>query len=238
MENQLSKYDLELVVRRMPKDVRQLLLDNPGELSVGGGFIRAVIANEDVSDVDFFGPSRSFLNECAEVIESKRDKAHTRVIRTKNAITLATENRLPLQFITRWEYDHPSEVVAEFDFTICQAVVFVDPATRLFTSLVGESFYQDLAAKRLVYTAPVRDEEAGGSMVRVIKYVKRGYRIQAGSLGAVVARVVEKYDHERGTISMAQFAVARMQEVDPLMIIDGMPVDEHEDVDGLSEEAS
>jgi hypothetical protein len=233
MGGQLSQPDLELVVRRMPKDVRQLLLDNPGKLSVGGGFIRAVIANEDVSDIDFFGPDYSFLNACAQTIEAKRDKAHTRAIRTKNAITLATENRLPLQFITRWKYDHPSEVVAEFDFTICQAVVFADPETRLFTSLIGESFYRDLAAKRLVYTAPVRDEEAGGSMMRVIKYVKRGYRIQAGSLGAVVARVVEKYDHERGAISMAQFAVARMQEVDPLMVIDGMPVDEHEAVDGL-----
>lgn len=239
MENRLSESDLELVVRRLPKDVRQLLLDNPGKLSVGGGFIRAVIANEDVSDIDFFGPDYDFLNGCAKVIEDKRDKAHTRVLRTKNAITLATENRLPLQFITRWKYDHPAEVAKEFDFTVCQAVVFVDPATRFFTSIIGDTFYQDLAAKRLVYTAPIRDEEAGGSMMRVIKYVKRGYRIQAGSLGAVIARVVEKYDPactER--VSMAQFAVARMQEVDPLMVIDGMPVDDHEAVDGLPEGAS
>ncbi|AUQ95990.1 hypothetical protein PhaeoP66_03248 [Phaeobacter inhibens] len=231
MHKQLEKADLELVVRRLPKDVRTLMLANRGDLFVGGGFIRAVIANEDVSDIDFFGRSHAFLSGCATTVEGQRDKDHTRVLRTKNAITLATENRLPLQFITRWRYETPEAIVDEFDFTICQAVVYVR-ADGLFTSLVGPTFYSDLAAKRLVYTSPARDEEAGGSLMRVIKYVKRGYRIQAGSLGAVTARVVEKWE-PGGRVSMADYAVARMQEVDPLMIIDGMPVDDHETVNGL-----
>ena len=220
--------DLQMVVRRMPKDVRAALREHRGKLFVAGGFIRAVIADEEISDVDFFGDDRALRRAASTLEISRRD---SRKLETKNAITIAAPDCLPLQFITRWRYDSPEDCAADFDFTVCQAVVYADAGGK-FTSVIGEAFYRDLAAKRLVYRAPKRDEEAGGSMLRAIKYAKRGYRIPAFSLGALIARVVEKYDPV-SRISMADFAVARMQEVDPLLIIDGMPTDTEERIEGL-----
>ena len=52
-------------------------------------------------------------------------------------------------------------------------------------------FYADLAAKRLVYRSPERNEDAGGSMLRVLKFYQRGYRIPLDSLGAVIARLIQ-----------------------------------------------
>lgn len=223
----LSSSDLSLVVRRMPKDVRTALYNNPGALFVGGGFIRAVVANEEVNDIDFFGPSGA-LRHVAEKFEQERKDVRKLV--TKNAITIVTPGRSTLQFITRWAFDEPDDVVASFDFTVCQAVVWFDG--KVYRSVVGDRFYEDLAAKRLSYTSPVREEEAGGSMLRVIKYVKRGYRIQMGDLGQVIGRIFSEYRPD-GPIDFAQYAVSRMQEVDPLTVIDGIPVDDDEEVEGL-----
>lgn len=226
--------DLQLVVRRMPKDVQDALRSNAGTLFVGGGFIRSVVGNEEVNDIDFFGPSQGSLDRVATSFHRSDFRRDARRLNTKNAITLAQPGRTTLQFIHRWTYSDPADVVASFDFTVCQAVIRFDGS--LFRSLIGPNFYSDLAAKRLRYTRPVREEEAGGSMLRVMKYTKRGYRIQMAELAAVMARVIAHYDHGRGHVGVEQFIQARMQEVDPLSVIDGVPVDDDVPVKGLGNE--
>lgn len=225
---ELKQADLQLVVRRLPVDVRDALRSNPGKLFVAGGFIRAVVGNEEVNDVDLFGQSTELLRRVAADMKASRDAKR---LETKNAITLVAPDRLPLQFITRWVFDDADGVVASFDFSVCKATVFFEGGR--FKSRIGADFYSDLAAKRLTYTAPVRDEEAGGSMLRVIKYVKRGYRIQMGDLGLVIGRIFANYDPARGHIGFDRYAVSRMQEVDPMSVIDGMPVDDDAPVEGL-----
>ena len=59
---------------------------------------------------------------------------------------------------------------------------------------MDDDFYSDLAAKRLVYRAPQRNEDAGGSILRVLKFYQRGFRIPLDSLGAVIARLVNQID--------------------------------------------
>jgi hypothetical protein len=223
----LSLADLHLVVRRMPRDVQDALRQNPG-LFVGGGFVRAVVGNEEVNDIDFFGPDYAFVFRVAEMLKSRT--SDTTLLKTKNAITLASPGRTALQFITRWSFSTPEDLVRSFDFTVCQAAVCFERG--MFRSVVGPRFYQDLAAKRLTYTLPIRDEEAGGSMLRVIKYVKRGYRIQMRDLSAVIARVVNNYD-PKTSVGLDQFILSRMQEVDPLSVIDGVPVDDDVKIQGL-----
>src|SRR5208283_3039247 len=63
-----------------------------------------------------------------------------------------------------------------------------------WTSLIDDEFYSDLAAKRLVYRSPVRNEDAGGSVLRLLKFYSRGFRIPLDSLGAVLARLVDGVD--------------------------------------------
>lgn len=220
--------DLRYVVGRLPLDVRTLLKEHPAKLFVGGGFIRATVAGETPSDIDIFGHGKAHLGAVAEVLKDRRQRAklHT----TKNAITLLSDNRMPVQFITRWTFDTPGELIASFDFTVCQAAVWWTGSQ--WASRVGDRFFMDLAARRLVYTSPIREEEAGGSLLRAIKYTKRGYSIQISSLGAVVERLFSAVERSPMTVDgggTKQVLVGLLREVDPLHVVDGMDiVDEHD----------
>lgn len=228
--NTLTENDLRYVVTRLPKDIRQLLSENAGKLFVGGGFIRATVAAETPSDIDIFGSDKSFLNTIAELLKSRREGS--KIHRTRNAITLLTPNRMPVQFITRWTFDTPEALVASFDFTICQAAIGRKGTEKNapWLSVTGENFYIDLAGRRLVYTNPVREEEAGGSLLRAFKFVKRGYSIQVDSLGHVVGRLVTAMRASHlAEAEPGRVLSGLLREVDPLLVVDGFEVvDEHE----------
>src|SRR3546814_14358866 len=89
---------------------------------------------------------------------------------TDNAVTLLTSDRMTVQFITRWTFDNAADLVASFDFTVCQAAIWRNRLGE-WKSLISNSFYIDLAGRRLVYTPPEREEEAGGSPLRITTYV-------------------------------------------------------------------
>jgi hypothetical protein len=233
---ELTDNDLRYVVTRLPRDVRDLLTQNPNKLFLGGGFIRATIAGETPSDIDLFGPDRDFLDAVASLLASRREGS--KVHKSKNAITLLTHDRLPVQFITRWTFNDAASLVASFDFTVCQAAIYrggKGQSNDPWRSATGAGFYVDLAGRHLVYTNPVREEEAGGSMLRVIKYVKRGYTIQVSSLGQVIARLADKVDYSKdlGRVNTGQVIAGMLREVDPLLVVDGLDVvDDHEPEDG------
>jgi len=223
----LTQNDLQFVVRRIPKDVRDILTRGP--FLLGGGFIRETVASGDVKDIDLFGPSKGQLLDAAAALALKREvKEHT----TDNAITVLCPPRLPVQFITRWVFDAAEPLVQSFDFTVCQAAIWFDRKSEQWMSCVADHFYSDLAARRLVYTSPARDEEAGGSMMRVRKFLARGYNIQALSLGAVISRVASKvqYRPDMTEPERAQIIAALLYEVDPLLVVDGLePINEHDE---------
>lgn len=231
-DQELTKNDLRYVVTRLPRDIRDLLSENARKLYVGGGFVRATIAGEVPSDIDLFGADPVALDAMAVLLSTRRpgSKLH----RSKNAITLITPDRLMVQFITRWTFANAAELVASFDFTVCQAAIYRHghASNDPWCSLVGDGFYVDLAGRRLVYTSPVRIEEAGGSLLRVIKYVKRGYSIQVDSLGRVVARLDGAVHHDRRITETEQglgnVYAGLLREVDPSLVVDGFEVvDDH-----------
>lgn len=232
---ELASHDLRYVAQRLPRDVRDLLKTHGKKLMLGGGFVRASIAGETPSDIDLFGSDADQLKNIAAALVSVRPgaKMHT----TKNAITIITPNRLPVQFITRWVFDKPEKCVESFDFTVCQAVIWRNKGGG-YESRRGERFYEDLAARRLHYTFPIREEEAGGSMLRVIKYIKRGYTIQVSSLGGVISRLVSAmHDSPLAEEKPAIVLAGLLREVDPLLVIDGFDVeDDHEEADAAAAE--
>lgn len=231
--NVLTNTDLHFVVSRIPRDVLSLI-KNEG-LILGGGFIRATIAQEKVSDIDLFGDNEERLKTIAYKFTA--DRKGGRFTESKNAITILSSPRLPVQIIKRWLFKDANEVVNSFDFTICQAAIWFSKDDNLFHSVVNDSFYSDLAARRLVYTSPMRSEDAGGSMLRVRKFISKGYNIQAESLAAVMARVFIAIDKERAAHAfdmqnesdVAKIIRGLLIEVDPLILIDGVELlDEHE----------
>lgn len=230
---ELTKGDMQLVVSRLPKDIRKMLQEQP--IFVGGGFIRETIAGNQVQDIDLFGHTKEQLKVSADYLASKRDNA--KVHSTDNAITVLSQPRIPIQFITRWLFEDAESLMQSFDFTVCQAVVWFDRKTQMWKSVISDAFYSDLAARRLTYTFPVREEEAGGSMLRVRKFLQRGYNIQAWALAGVISRVAlaAKITPETDEQSATHAISRKLFEVDPLLLIDGFePVDEHELIQGIN----
>lgn len=226
--NPLQPTDVHFLVSRLPKDVCALLKEHPGKLFVAGGFIRATIARERVNDIDLFGASADELKPIAMALAlSRRGKLHE----TKNAFTVLAPPRHPVQFIQRWTFTNPTDLVASFDFTVAQAAIWFE--NDQWQSLAADGFYPDLAARRLVYCAPVRDEEAGGSFLRMRKFIAAGYTIQPWSMAQVTARLVSKIDFyttvAREEHGLAKVICGLLREVDPLTVVDGIEVvDEHE----------
>jgi hypothetical protein len=219
--NTLDEMDCHWALCRLPRPVLKLLVAHPRQLVLAGGYLRAVTASEPVSDIDIFGPSTDYLRACIAAFVAENKKG--RLIETDNALTVYGLG-LPVQFIHRWTYSRPEDILASFDFSICQVALWYNGQT--WESLVGPQFYADLAAKRLRYTRPVRNEDAGGSLLRVLKYYQRGYRIPLDSLGAVVVRLLsgvrpDALQSEWGTpewqTALEPVLTGLLREVDPLV---------------------
>jgi len=222
----LTKTDLHFVVSRLPKDVRKLVKEN--NLIVAGGFIRSVIAGERQSDIDIFGADKEKLEAVAYKFATERKG---RIHKTDNALTLLCPPRIPVQFITRWVFDHPTKCAGSFDFTVVIAALWWE--NKKWQSCISEEFYPDLAARRLVYTCPIRNEDAGGSLLRARKFLMKGYTIQAPSLAGVIARLIKDLNTDKCNISdekhTAFVICGLLREVDPAIIVDGIDlIDEHE----------
>ena len=228
----LTKNDVQFVVSRLPKDIREMMMKYP--LFLGGGFIRATIAGEVPSDIDLFGPSVKELETWANELCDSRGNG-IRKIKTANAITLYNAPRMPVQFITRWVYDDAIKVAESFDFTIAQAVIWYcrSPLSNYnhvgpcWLSFCHDEYYSDLAARRLVYTRPQRNEDAGGSILRVRKFLGRGYNIQPTALAYVLARLFAGIKTTRLLNMGDETAVSGvleglLRDVDPLTVIDGL----------------
>lgn len=242
----LAAADMQRIVRSLPKDVVKALKDNPGKLFLAGGFIRARIAGEQVSDIDLWGADVTALGVIAELFAAKRG---VRAMKTDNAYTILAEGRSPVQFITRWVFDTPEKCVESFDFTIASAAIWYekgqqyeyDEAGSEYTqgkwcSYCSDTFYRDLASKSLVYTCPVRNEDAGGSMMRVQKFLHKGYSISPGNLAKVIARLALGVrfikDATRGDTTdeqeqwLSQLFLSLLREVDPLVAVDGVELED------------
>ena len=189
----LNRYDLQFCLRRAPKPVLELLKANPRTSCIAGGFIRAVVAGETVNDVDIFASSPQHAQNMAAFLAAygvRDGEPRRKVITTDNAYTIRGF-RIDPQIVHRWTFSDIADVVPSFDFTIACAAIFWCNRNNRWDSLIDPNFYADLAAKRLVYRSPDRNEDAGGSMLRVLKFYQRGYRIPLDSFGAVMARMCQ-----------------------------------------------
>lgn len=222
--SQLYNEDVQRIVTSLPKDVVQLLKKNPG-LFLAGGFIRARIAGELVNDIDIWGANDEQLNMVAQLFAAQRQ---VRVMTTHNAHTILTRGQTPVQFITRWKFDEPEKCCESFDFTIASAAIWYDGVQ--WRSYCHERFYRDLASKSLTYMSPVRNEDAGGSFMRLQKFISKGYRISPGNLAKVTARLLQGIRYgdflDKPEEWQAQVILGMLREVDPLIVVDGVELED------------
>lgn len=174
----LADRDISAVVQAAPGPLKRIMEDSSG-VFVAGGFIRSVISREQRSDIDVFATSIKLLNWAAEELEREQEGVW---YSTENARTFIS-SWLPIQLIHKWQFEAPGVCIANFDFTIAQSAVWYDDGWR---GLCSDRFYRDLAAKRLVYTG---SDAPGGSLLRALKFVGRGYTIDVDSLAPIVSEL-------------------------------------------------
>lgn len=181
----LDQKDLTWAVQRLPFVVKDMMELYPRKIVLGGGYLRAIVSSEPVNDLDLFTGSAESSLEFASLLALKVGR---KVYSTDNAHTIRLPNGTCVQFIHRWVFHNPEALLESFDFTIACAAIWAAHG-KTWESLADDNFYSDLAAKRLVYRSPIRNEDAGGSLLRVLKYYRKNYRIPLDSLGAVLARM-------------------------------------------------
>lgn len=201
----LGPITLDKIITTLPVEVVTALKEHTCYLA--GGFIRAIVADEKVSDIDLFVPSQLVADELTSFFARIGCGVHV----SGNSVTLRGLSK-PVQIITRWTYNTPTEVVNSFDYTLAQACVYWVPQSDVpgaldgyWQSTVADTFEDDVINRRLVYTAPIRVEEQAGSLFRLFKFYKRGYSVSLETLAKVIARATSG---GAGYVQMGESVVA------------------------------
>ncbi len=214
--------DMRRVIGFLPKDLLKLMRAHP--IYLAGGYLRARIAGETVNDIDLFCDNAEAAETFATALAAQRE---VKPYRTRNAYTVIAPPRLPVQFIHRWTFADAGSLIESFDFTVAMAAIWFDRAADRWVSIASPHFYPDLASKRLRYSFPQRNEDAGGSLLRVQKFLGRGYHIAPEELGKVIARFIGGVKPgtafwDSGEVERAAVLVGLLRQADPLTVIDGL----------------
>jgi hypothetical protein len=196
MPETITRNDLNWIVSRLPLKLKQALEEekNQNNFIIGGGFIRSIIAKEPINDIDIFAKTKEDAKRLAESLG-------TNIHKTDNAYSLFVDGRM-VQIIDRWTFDNPHEMMNHFDFTIAQCAIWYNSP---WFGCVGDTFYKDLASKRLVYTNP-NDAEPGGSLLRLLKFRGRDYHATLETVADIVGLLTETKSVD---------IIRKLREVDP-----------------------
>lgn len=182
--------DIQRVVSRLPPQVRKAVEKRGYGTFVAGGFVRAVIAGERPSDIDIFVAS-------ATEAQMLRDElvGDGSCFESDFAYSMWVQGQ-KVQVIHKWTFQSHGQLLSAFDFSVARAVVWCE-TEGVWNGEVSHRFYSDLAARRLQYmlgTAHREGIESGGTLLRMVKYLRRGYSISPENLTTVVLHAVVNGD--------------------------------------------
>jgi len=146
---------------------------------VAGGFIRSYYAREKASDMDIFFIDESSFNTAIKKISNEWEM----VSHTSKAVTFVNQGKV-VQFISLL-YGKEEDVLSLFDFTICSISVNI----KSNVLILHDKFFEHLAGKELVVETL---DSPFSSLLRVIKYIKKGYFISCENLARIVLKCNDK----------------------------------------------
>ena len=179
------------VVAALPSVVHDFIV-RYHDIWLAGGFVRDVVAGDMPSDIDLWSNDADALRRMARIFAADfAAQAAARTHITKQAVTvhLASVSH-PVQFITRWVYPTPQQLVMSFDYTMCQAAVWYDHDSGRWRGVCHPRFVEHAVHHHLCYTAPERDEEPAGSLARLLKFTRRGHTTSADTVAKVIGRAL------------------------------------------------
>lgn len=165
------------------------------EVFVAGGAIRDYLSNSEVKDIDLFTTSKEVEDELLKFFKEKG-----KLINENTLLANYTYKDKWFQVIKGKHYNSPISLIESFDFTITQAVVFVEMELipeenikKFNTEFeAGENFFQDTLAKHLrvhKITFPL------STLERMQKYIQKGYEACNGTL-LEVAKSLKEVDFD------------------------------------------
>ena len=185
----LNQSLVDAIVTSLPEEVRAALMDSNGALCLAGGYIRDFMLGEEPKDIDIFGTCEGEVMHAVEQFDW--DQHYTKKTQA-NSVAFSCWNgqKKTVQFVTRSYYADHDALIRSFDFTICQVCVFYDGLPiRSWIGFCTEGYLHDFVERALVYTQPERDEDPAGSLLRVVRFLKRGFTISEEELSKVLARM-------------------------------------------------
>jgi hypothetical protein len=176
---ELRRRDVERIVNGLPENVRLFLEEH--DVYLAGGFIRDVLANKRPHDIDIFGPERELadFDMAAELTITPWAKTFTQ-----------SGDRLPIQLVTGFPVSDPYTLLDRFNFTVNQAAIWRSGLTQQWMSLCSDDFYQDLAARQLVFTCTQTPAGAAKTLEKMLVFVSEGWAISLEETMKVVATAV------------------------------------------------
>ena len=173
------------VEKSLSKRVRNILMGNTN-LYIAGGYIRDIHSGIKPKDIDIWGGTKTQIDSITDKLVKKS------LFETGNSVTMYHKKKV-IQFVYRWQFSTALELIESFDFTCCAAAVWYDGTE--WRGISDTFFEYDIDKNQLIYTSPDREEDVMGSMMRVLKFVKRGWDIPDSSIAAVLGRVIHRqYD--------------------------------------------
>jgi hypothetical protein len=177
----------QMVVAAMPSALRHTLMYT--NACVAGGYVRDIISGREPKDIDVFVENGQTAKDVQDRLEWDLESARTK--ENKNSVTVDSYDPLvtmpPIQIVNRWYVWPPEELVETFDWGICQAAVYYDG--REWQGVCTQAFIDDLTNETATYMAPDRDEDAGASVLRMVKLARKGYTISEESISGCVGRM-------------------------------------------------
>jgi hypothetical protein len=180
----LSASDKKKIVAALPRDLIRVLKAHPGQLFVGGGFLRDVILGEWPKDIDVFGTNADLVRDVAMALGTDRGPDHLKPTVYSITVRGRHEADWPIQFVWTWPVADCLTAISRMDFTMCQAGIWWNKGQ--WRSVASAQFADDIKARRLRYTRPEREGTAGRSFVRAMNFVARGWKFPPGEIAVLM----------------------------------------------------
>lgn len=130
---------------------------------------------------------------------------------TTNAVSIKFREH-KIQVIKSYASLSPNELLSRFDFSMGGAVIYTndygDYALPILRSNCLVEYYRCINQKVVNYRVPVRDEAAGGSYLRLQKFIARGWTATIAQHAKVLARTFKSMDNRKFSENEKEIAEA------------------------------
>jgi hypothetical protein len=179
------------IVKALPHDVKEMMKEIGPGICVAGGFCRDAFLGTVPKDIDVFAIDKETMFNAIDWFEWNAKEYDPYLKQTVNSVSCVPDydhDVPPIQFVTRVYYRYHVDLIESFDWSICQIALYYLSGSDRFECISTDEFARDIQQGTLHYTAPIRDEDPGASVIRMLKLTQRGWKPTEESIARCLAR--------------------------------------------------